>query len=129
MVANDILNHPNFVKKNLCNSFSDRTVQRFYKFNTSLVVSVFFCFILLLNVLWLGWVSFGGNADPCQDQQTRLKASLPCGLASVHPLQTQNQRSGLHKLCLHEESVDIQGIMDVIAGQLWLMSAKSHPAS
>jgi len=38
-VANDILNHPNFVKKNLCNSFSDRTVQRFYKFNTSIVVS------------------------------------------------------------------------------------------
>lgn len=38
LVANDILNHPNFVKKNLCNSFSDRTVQRFYKFNTSLVV-------------------------------------------------------------------------------------------
>ncbi|XP_023574065.1 VWFA and cache domain-containing protein 1 isoform X2 [Octodon degus] len=36
LVANDILNHPNFVKKNLCNSFSDRTVQRFYKFNTSL---------------------------------------------------------------------------------------------
>lgn len=39
LVANDILNHPNFVKKNLCNSFSDRTVQRFYKFNTSIVVS------------------------------------------------------------------------------------------
>lgn len=38
-MANDILNHPNFVKKNLCNSFSDRTVQRFYKFNTSIVVS------------------------------------------------------------------------------------------
>ncbi|EGW01018.1 VWFA and cache domain-containing protein 1 [Cricetulus griseus] len=37
LVANDILNHPNFVKKNLCNSFSDRTVQRSYKFNTSLV--------------------------------------------------------------------------------------------
>ncbi|XP_038134303.1 VWFA and cache domain-containing protein 1 [Cyprinodon tularosa] len=37
LVANDILNHPNFVKKNLCNSFSDRTVQRFYKFNTSIV--------------------------------------------------------------------------------------------
>lgn len=36
-MANDILNHPNFVKKNLCNSFSDRTVQRFYKFNTSIV--------------------------------------------------------------------------------------------
>ncbi|KAK1795745.1 hypothetical protein P4O66_001224 [Electrophorus voltai] len=40
LVANDILNHPNFVKKKLCNSFSDRTVQRFYKFNTSIVVSV-----------------------------------------------------------------------------------------
>lgn len=38
-MANDILNHPNFVKKKLCNSFSDRTVQRFYKFNTSIVVS------------------------------------------------------------------------------------------
>lgn len=38
-MANDILNHPNFVKKNLCNSFSDRTVQRFYKFNTSIMVS------------------------------------------------------------------------------------------
>lgn len=38
-MANDILNHPNFVRKNLCNSFSDRTVQRFYKFNTSLAVS------------------------------------------------------------------------------------------
>ncbi|CAL9695569.1 unnamed protein product [Knipowitschia caucasica] len=37
LVANDILNHPNFVKKNLCNSFSDRTVQRFYKFNTSIL--------------------------------------------------------------------------------------------
>lgn len=37
LVANDILNHPNFVKKNLCNSFSDRTVQRFYKFNTNIV--------------------------------------------------------------------------------------------
>uniref|UniRef100_A0A8C9QZH1 VWFA and cache domain-containing protein 1 n=2 Tax=Scleropages formosus TaxID=113540 RepID=A0A8C9QZH1_SCLFO len=37
LVANDILNHPNFVKKNVCNSFSDRTVQRFYKFNTSIV--------------------------------------------------------------------------------------------
>lgn len=39
-MANDILNHPNFVKKNLCNSFSDRTVQRFYKFNTSIMVRV-----------------------------------------------------------------------------------------
>ncbi|XP_031689523.1 VWFA and cache domain-containing protein 1 [Oncorhynchus kisutch] len=37
LVANDILNHPNFVKKNLCNSFSDRTVQRFYKFNSSII--------------------------------------------------------------------------------------------
>ena len=93
------------------------------------MVSVFFYFILLLNVLWLGWVSFGGNANPCQDQQTGLEASLPCGLASVHPLQTQNQQSGLRKLRLHEESVDIQGIMDAIAGQLGLMSAKAHPAS
>ncbi|XP_075930052.1 VWFA and cache domain-containing protein 1 isoform X1 [Petromyzon marinus] len=36
LVANDILNHPMFVRKRLCNSFSDRTVQRMYQFNTSL---------------------------------------------------------------------------------------------
>lgn len=93
-MANDILNHPNFVKKNLCNSFSDRTVQRFYKFNTSLVVSVFFYPILLLSVLWLAWVSFGGNTSPCQAQQLGLGASLPWGLASVPHLQTQSR---LHK--------------------------------
>lgn len=96
-MANDILNHPNFVKKNLCNSFSDRTVQRFYKFNTSLVVSVFFYPILILSVLWLAWVSFGGNTSPCQAQQPGLGASLPWGLASVPPLQTQSR---LHKQSL-----------------------------
>ncbi|XP_061168196.1 VWFA and cache domain-containing protein 1-like [Saccostrea echinata] len=36
LVANDILNHKHFVKKTLCNSYNDRTIQRFYKFNTSL---------------------------------------------------------------------------------------------
>lgn len=29
-VANDLLNHKNFVRKNVCNSFSDRTIQRYY---------------------------------------------------------------------------------------------------
>lgn len=36
LVANDILNHKHFVRKTLCNSYNDRTIQRFYKFNTSL---------------------------------------------------------------------------------------------
>ncbi|XP_014679119.1 PREDICTED: VWFA and cache domain-containing protein 1-like [Priapulus caudatus] len=36
LVANDILSHDHFVRKKLCNSFSDRTIQRFYQFNTSL---------------------------------------------------------------------------------------------
>lgn len=36
LVANDILNHRHFVHKKLCNRYNDRTVQRFYKFNTSL---------------------------------------------------------------------------------------------
>ncbi|KAL3869969.1 hypothetical protein ACJMK2_042589 [Sinanodonta woodiana] len=36
LVANDILNHRHFVKKKLCNRYNDRTVQRFYLFNTSL---------------------------------------------------------------------------------------------
>ena len=30
LVANDILNHKDFVQKKLCNSFIDRTVQRYY---------------------------------------------------------------------------------------------------
>ncbi len=30
LVANDILNHIGFVRKKLCNSYNDRTVQRFY---------------------------------------------------------------------------------------------------
>lgn len=36
LVANDILNHRHFVHKNLCNRYNDRTIQRFYTFNTSL---------------------------------------------------------------------------------------------
>lgn len=36
LVANDILNHKHFVKKQLCNRFNDRTIQRFYQFSTSL---------------------------------------------------------------------------------------------
>ncbi|XP_055956054.1 VWFA and cache domain-containing protein 1 [Patella vulgata] len=36
LVANDILNHRGFVQKKLCNRYNDRTVQRFYRFNTSL---------------------------------------------------------------------------------------------
>ncbi|CAH1774319.1 unnamed protein product [Owenia fusiformis] len=35
LVANDILNHNQFVKKQLCNSYNDRTVQRMYTFNTT----------------------------------------------------------------------------------------------
>lgn len=54
-MANDILNHPNFVKKNLCNSFSDRTVQRFYKFNTSIMVSETNSWSNAA-ILWTSWV-------------------------------------------------------------------------
>ncbi|KAL4236844.1 VWFA and cache domain-containing protein 1 [Mactra antiquata] len=36
LVANDILNHRHFVHKKLCNRYNDRTIQRFYTFNTSL---------------------------------------------------------------------------------------------
>lgn len=54
-MANDILNHPNFVKKNLCNSFSDRTVQRFYKFNTSIMVSETNSW-RNAAILWASWV-------------------------------------------------------------------------
>ncbi|XP_064624547.1 VWFA and cache domain-containing protein 1-like isoform X2 [Lineus longissimus] len=36
LVANDILNHRHFVKKTLCNGYSDRKIQRYYHFNTSL---------------------------------------------------------------------------------------------
>ncbi|KAG8226717.1 hypothetical protein J437_LFUL005534 [Ladona fulva] len=35
-IAGDLLNHMGLVRKTLCNSFSDRTIQRFYRFNTSL---------------------------------------------------------------------------------------------
>ncbi|KAK3089856.1 hypothetical protein FSP39_007106 [Pinctada imbricata] len=36
LVANDILNHRHFVHKTLCNKYNDRTIQRYYHFNTSL---------------------------------------------------------------------------------------------
>ncbi|XP_022246418.1 VWFA and cache domain-containing protein 1-like isoform X1 [Limulus polyphemus] len=36
LVANDIVNHEGFVNKKLCNSFSDRTIQRFYQFDVTL---------------------------------------------------------------------------------------------
>ncbi|XP_052058181.1 VWFA and cache domain-containing protein 1-like [Mytilus californianus] len=36
LVANDILNHRYFVHKKRCNRFNDRTIQRYYNFNTSL---------------------------------------------------------------------------------------------
>uniref|UniRef100_T1INE1 VWFA domain-containing protein n=1 Tax=Strigamia maritima TaxID=126957 RepID=T1INE1_STRMM len=36
LVAHDILNHRGFVTKHVCNSYGDRTVQRFYHFNTSI---------------------------------------------------------------------------------------------
>ncbi|XP_054157249.1 VWFA and cache domain-containing protein 1-like [Oppia nitens] len=36
LVANDLLHNKLFVKKTVCNSFADRTIQRFYNFNTSL---------------------------------------------------------------------------------------------
>lgn len=35
LVANDILNHRHFVRKRLCNRYNDRTVQRYFDFNTS----------------------------------------------------------------------------------------------
>ncbi|XP_013403576.1 VWFA and cache domain-containing protein 1-like [Lingula anatina] len=36
LVANDILHHKGFVEKKLCNSFSDRTIQRYYHFNKNI---------------------------------------------------------------------------------------------
>lgn len=36
MIAMDMLNHKGFVTKRLCNNFYDKTIQRFYEFNTSL---------------------------------------------------------------------------------------------
>lgn len=36
LVANDILNHNNFVKKMLCNNYADGTIQRYYRLNTSI---------------------------------------------------------------------------------------------
>lgn len=35
LLAHDILSHKGFVTKRVCNNFSDRTMQRFYQFNTS----------------------------------------------------------------------------------------------
>lgn len=35
LVANDILNHKQFIKKLLCNDYADNTIQRFYRLNTS----------------------------------------------------------------------------------------------
>ncbi|CAH1153371.1 unnamed protein product [Phaedon cochleariae] len=35
LVSNDILNHKHFIRKLLCNSYSDNTIQRYYKLNTS----------------------------------------------------------------------------------------------
>ncbi|CAL1540838.1 unnamed protein product [Lymnaea stagnalis] len=37
LVANDILNHRGFVQKKLCNRYNDRTVQRYFNFNTSFI--------------------------------------------------------------------------------------------
>jgi len=31
LIANDILNHRGFVRKKVCSSFGDRTVQRYYQ--------------------------------------------------------------------------------------------------
>ncbi|KFM76624.1 VWFA and cache domain-containing protein 1, partial [Stegodyphus mimosarum] len=36
LVANDLLNHREFVSKKVCNSYSDRTIQRYYQLNMSL---------------------------------------------------------------------------------------------
>ena len=41
LVANDLLNHKNFVEKNVCNSFADRTIQRFYNVSHSLIIRSF----------------------------------------------------------------------------------------
>lgn len=38
LVANDLLNHKYFVQKNVCNSYSDRTIQRFYQVLNGLLV-------------------------------------------------------------------------------------------
>lgn len=35
LVANDILNHKQFIKKMLCNDYADGTIQRFYRLNTT----------------------------------------------------------------------------------------------
>lgn len=35
LLAHDILSHKGLVTKRVCNNFSDRTMQRFYQFNTS----------------------------------------------------------------------------------------------
>lgn len=35
LVSNDILNHKHFIRKMLCNNYSDNTIQRYYRLNTS----------------------------------------------------------------------------------------------
>ena len=35
LVANDILHHEGFVEKQLCNSYNDRTIQRYYQVKTA----------------------------------------------------------------------------------------------
>lgn len=35
LVANDILNHKHFIRKLLCNNYSNNTIQRYYRLNTS----------------------------------------------------------------------------------------------
>lgn len=35
LVANDILNHRNFVRKRLCNRYNDRTIQRYFDVSCS----------------------------------------------------------------------------------------------
>ena len=39
LVANDLLNHKYFVDKNVCNSFVDRTIQRFYNVSPLLILN------------------------------------------------------------------------------------------
>ncbi|XP_030874640.1 VWFA and cache domain-containing protein 1 [Leptonychotes weddellii] len=92
LVANDILNHPNFVKKNLCNSFSDRTVQRFYKFNTSLVVSWSLAFshpIPPWNRKWNHTLVSNGALESCL-----MPKSICCPLPSPASWNTQHRLSG-----------------------------------
>lgn len=45
LVANDILNHKGFVHKKLCNSYDDRTIQRFYQVTDFIPISSFRLFL------------------------------------------------------------------------------------